>query len=114
MLDSQQRLGFRLREHMRRCGATLEWRDQRAGEDFLGANARRGVPFSYFEQWRIDLRARVNAVTAARRKAATVWGIAQIGWQPFDGFELDPAREIEPRDRAHQPDGIRVRGLEKH
>ena len=53
-------------------------------------------------------------VGAARRKTAAGRRRAQVGRQALDGLELDAARQVEPRDRAHQADRVRVRGLEEH
>ena len=54
----------------------------------------------------VGLHAGVETVRTARRKAASRRRRAQVGRQALDGLEPDAARQIEPRHRAHQADGV--------
>ena len=49
----------------------------------------------------------LDAIRAARRKAAAGGRRAQVGRQALDGVEPLPARQVEPRHRAHQADACR-------
>jgi hypothetical protein len=113
VIDDEQRRGAILPGGLRRGGAACERRDQRAGENLFGADARGRMVGRDRDQRRAD-KTRLEPVGAARRETATGGRRAQVRREALDGFELDAARQVEARDRAHQADRIRVRGFEEH
>ena len=114
VIDDQQRLAVLLRAFQRppwRCAA----RDETSvpARISLARMQAEAWPGATGSQQHVLLRAGVDPVGAARREAAAGRRAAQVGRQALDGLELDAARQVEPRDRAHQADRVRVRGLEE-
>ena len=115
VIDDEQRLGAALRQRGRAgllrsfCGGTsvpamISFARMQA-DAWSGATGASGGSICVHASIRYGQR-------GAKRQPGR--RIAQVGRQALDGLELDAARHVEPRDRAHQPDGVRVRRLEEH
>ena len=115
-LDGEQRRGpICCRLFCASCGyreLARRRRHERAGRDLLGAPARGTVLGGNLAQRRI-LVADCDAIRTTRREAAAGGRRAQIRRQPLDGLEPLPARQIEPRHRAHQAESVGMAGPQK-